>query len=233
MTTPSEVPSGLAHLSMLSRINTENRQASENLLKNQNPDLRILGESMAALYLAATCHRKCWGGDHILEALAARIYNLACASYSLISVGFYDEALSLVRSIGEIANLLSLSVNDKPKFVDWIKSSKRERIREFSPARVRKLLEKSGLVLMDEKWYSELCESYTHVTPATKPNRFNEDDRNVCGGIVQEKGVQESIEQLTSLVSMVALFYCKYFELDDYFERIVQEARIEQGGNEG
>ena len=227
MARSKEVPPGLSHVALISRINAKNRKESDAYLRRQEPDLRVLGSSLSALYLAATCHRKCWGGDHILEALAARIYNLACASYSLISIGFYDESLSLVRSIGEIANLLSLSVNDKTKFMEWIRSSKRERIAKFGPAKVRKLLAESGIVLMDGQQYSELCESYTHVTPFTKPNSFNEENRNVCGGIVQQKGIEDSVEQLTSVVGMVALFYCRYFELDDYFNRIIEEAELD------
>lgn len=223
----AHVPCGLAHIAMIGRMNAENRKASEVLLRKQENDLRVLGIALTALYEAATCHRKCRGDDHVLEALGARIYNLSCAAYSLISIGFYDEALSLVRSIGEIANLLSLSVNDKPKFLEWLRSTKATRMKEFSPAKIRELLAQSGLVLMDKEWYSDLCEGYTHVTPETKPNNFNEEKRNIVGGVVQDKGVQCAIEQLTSLVSMVALFYCRYFELDDLFDAIVSEAKLE------
>ena len=66
--------------------------------------LAVLGTALAGLYTSATCHRGCRGGDHVIEALGARIYNLATGAYTLISVGLYDEALSLVRSIGEIGN---------------------------------------------------------------------------------------------------------------------------------
>lgn len=212
---------------MIAMINASNRATSIPILKEREKDLQVLGTSLTALYIAATCHRKCWGTGHVLEALGARIYNLACASYSLISVGFYDEALALVRSIGEIANLLSLSVTDKPAFTRWVNSTKGERIRDFSPAKVRTLVEKTGVVLMDQAWYSKLCESYTHITPGAKPNNFNEHNRNVCGGMIQEGGVEAALDQLTSIVSMVSLFYCRYFELDDYFELIVKDAKLE------
>jgi hypothetical protein len=227
MSTSAHIPTGLPHVALIGRLNKENRDASEQLLRKRTRDLELFGESLAALYIAGTCHRKCWGGDHILEKLAARVYNLACAAYSLISIGFYDEALSLARSIGEIANLLSLSVADAAKFAEWIRSSKAERIRGFSPAKVRKLIGDRGVILMDEAWYSELCESYTHVTPSTKPNSFNEENRNVCGGLVQARGVDTATEQLTALVSMIALFYCKYFQLDDFFERIVRKSNVD------
>lgn len=225
---PAKIPTGLAHSAMLGRINTENRRASEALLQERKEDLRTLGHSLAALYDASTCHRKCWGTGHVLEALGGRIYNLACASYSLVSIGYYDESLNLVRSIGEIANLLSLSVCDKAKFEEWLKSTKTVRIREFSPAKVRALLSKSsGVLLMDEQWYSNLCAAYTHITPATKPNNFNSEHRNIVGGLIQAEGLDSALNQLTTLVSMVALFYCKYFELDDFFELIANRVQSE------
>ena len=167
------------------------------------------------------------GGDHLLERLAARVYNLASASYSLISIGYYDEALSLVRSIGEIANLLSLSMCDKQQFVGWVKSSKQDRISKFSPVKIRNLLEQSGITLMDKEWYAKLCESYVHVAPHAKINNFNEDDRNLCGGIVQRNGVEACLDQLTTIVSMISLFYCREFELNDYFDLIANEFEIE------
>jgi hypothetical protein len=37
----------------------------------------VLGTSLSALYQVATCHRKCFGGGHVLESLSGRIYNLA------------------------------------------------------------------------------------------------------------------------------------------------------------
>ena len=97
----------------------------------------------------------------------------------------------------------------------------------FGPAKVRAMLEQSGIVLMDKEWYSDLCESYTHIKPQTRPNNYNEDKRNICGGIVQPIGVEKTVDQLGTVVSMIALFYCRYFELDDYFELIIKEAGIE------
>ena len=158
-----------------------------------------------------------------LEKIAARTYNLACASYSLISIGYYDEALSLVRSIGEIANILSLAVHDEQKFLKWIKSDKGDRIKNFAPAKVRKVLEQSGVPLMNRSWYQTLCESSVHIVPNVQPNNFNDDERNICGGIPQQKGVDTTIDQLTTIVSCISLFYCKYFEFDDYFDLIVKD----------
>ena len=96
----------------------------------------MIGTALSALYQAATCHRKCHGGSHVLEALAGRVYNLACSAYSLITQGFYDEALNLIRSIGEISNLISLSIVDKEAIAEWLSSDQKTRIKKFRPARL-------------------------------------------------------------------------------------------------
>jgi hypothetical protein len=220
----SEIPSALDHIKMLSRINRVNRTASEKILQAHADDLRILGTALNAIYQAATCHRKCWNTGHVLEMMGARIYNLACAAYSLISIGFYDEALNLTRSIGEIANLISLSTTDKVRFREWLESSKTDRIKRFSPARVRELLSKGGMVLMDAKWYGELCEDYTHITPKAAPNFHEELKRSIAGGIVQEAGIERALKQLTPIVGMVALLYCRYFQFDDLFGELTKWA---------
>ncbi len=214
---------------MISRINRANRKASEPLLHNHIQDLKILGTALNAIYQAASCYRKCWGTGHVLEVIGARIYNLACAAYSLISIGYYDEALNLTRGIGEAANLVVLSTKDKAKFGEWLRSSKKERLSNFSPVRVRRMIgEKDAFLIMDDSVYGELSESYTHITPGMQPNRHNELRRVVAGGIVQEAGMKKAIEQLTYVVTMLAMLYCRYFELDDLLEeltRLVREAQ--------
>src|SRR5262249_22086913 len=131
-------------------------------------ELRGIGTSLSVLYQAATCHRECHGGPHILEALCGRVYNLGAAAYILANDGFYDEALNLVRSIGEAGNLISLSVVDKNALREWLSSDKKTRLRKFNPAEVRRALkeqEESAVLLADDDWYSRFCEKYTHITP--------------------------------------------------------------------
>ena len=129
----------------------------------------------------------------------------------------------LVRSIGEIANLISLSVSDKVRFQEWIDADKRKRLRDFTPAKIRKYLRSSDLVIMDDDWYSKLCEKYTHISIETNPNYHKELDRAVIGGMIQENALEETIDQLVTLVGIISLFVCKYFDYDDLFEKINSE----------
>jgi hypothetical protein len=223
---PPLIPNQLDHIAMISRINRRNRQESEPLLKKHEGELRLFGVALNAIYQAATCHRKCWGPPHVLEMIGARIYNLACAAYSLISIGYYDEAMNLTRGIGEAGNLVALSVKDKVKFNEWLQGSKQERLRNFSPVKVRTMIGASDpFLMMDDTQYGELSEAYTHITPRMAPNRHNEFQRMVAGGIVQEAGMAKALEQLVYLVGTIALFYCQYFKFDDLYHEITDLTR--------
>src|ERR1700693_4738121 len=91
------MPNGIAHIAMLARFNQRNRDAMQKLLAARRNDLAMFGTSLNVLYEVATCHRKCWGGAHTMESMAGRVYNHACAAYSLVCIAYYDEALNLTR----------------------------------------------------------------------------------------------------------------------------------------
>jgi hypothetical protein len=131
------VPGGLDHLSLLSAGAELARRKTRKQVKPHEADLRLLGTCLCTLYQAATCHRECAKGPHLLEALCARAYNQACAAYHLLTAGFYDESLSLVRGIGEIYHFVALSTVDRSAVSDWIAADRTTRIREFSPGKVR------------------------------------------------------------------------------------------------
>src|SRR5436190_18244380 len=99
-----DVPRGLAHFALIRAEGQHALEASESMLQKMKPQLELLGWALAALYEVGTCNQKCWGGPHLLESLCVRVYNLGVSAYLLMVRGFYDEALNLVRSIGEVGN---------------------------------------------------------------------------------------------------------------------------------
>jgi len=217
------VPMGLDHLRFLTKMNQKNRLLSESELKKHSAELCLLGTAMNTLYQAATCHRKCWGGGHVLETMVARVYNLACSSYSLLSIGFYDESMNLVRSIGEIANLIVMSVDSEEQIQKWIKSDKKTRLKNFSPAKVRKII--GDQALMDGDMYSNLCESYTHITVNAKPNMHNSMGQSICGGRMQPDGISKSLEELVHIVVAVAMYVCIFFKYPDLLKEIKDQLK--------
>jgi hypothetical protein len=194
----------------------------------------VLGTSLSALYQAATCHRKCYGGPHILEALSGRAYNLACAAYRLAVQGFYDEAMNLVRSIGEISNLIALSVVDKEALCQWLSADPDTRKKKFSPVKVREMLAQSGgfPIHADRDWYTNLCEKYTHVHPGTRPNLHNAAGQAYVGGQFQADGLKTVLDELASVLCMTAMLVCQYVKLDDLYEELVQQIRAQDKSSE-
>lgn len=218
-----DIPSGIEHLDGVLRGSLNVQHQSAQTLDELSTERELLGTALSALYQVATCHRKCFGGGHVLEALSGRIYNLTASAYQLALSGFYDEALNLTRSIGEIGNLISLSVVDKSALTEWLTSDTQTRIKKFSPAKIRKLLERheAAVVVANKDWYSEFCEKYTHVTPQTIPNLHAASGQGHVGGVHEPIGLRKVVEELMGIVGAVTLYICKYAEIDDIFNDIV------------
>ena len=217
-----DVPSGVRHLKLVATLEAATHAESSKHLSALEADCRLIGTALSVLYQAATCHRKCHGGPHIFESLCGRLYNLGASAYILAQRGFYDEALNLIRSIGEISNLIALSVVDKEALKEWLSSDKKTRLRKFSPGEIRKTLKRHepSLVLATDDWYARFCESYTHVTPQTKPNMHNARSEAYVGGVYQAAGIKSALDELATFLASVAMIVSRYFKFDDLFEEI-------------
>lgn len=218
-----EIPSGAEHLDgVIRRAWVVQRQSCQHV-ESLPVESELLGTSLSALYQAATCHRRCFGGPHIFEALCGRIYNLAVSAYLLAMSGFYDEALNLTRSIGEIANLISLSIVDKKAFSEWLNSDTKTRITKFGPAKVRQALKEHdpALTIASDDWYADFCEKYTHVTPETRPNLHAVSGQANVGGAHEPGELGRVLAEVATIVASVAMHVCRYARLDDLFFDIV------------
>ena len=174
--------------------------------KRSTEDVRLLSVSLSAIYEAATCHRACHGGEHVLEAIFGRSYNFAQ----------YDEALNLIRGLGEINNLLLLFVHEPELISAWLKAPKKERLNKFGPAQVRKKLAKHvSWEPAGDDWYSELCEEFVHVQPATRPGMPSHGVSGRIGPIPQKEGEERAIGELHTVVFSIALAACRWFKFDD------------------
>jgi hypothetical protein len=214
------VPDDISHLALIWSEGGKSYKEAFRVSAKHVDDSRILGTALCAMYQAATCHRECHGGGHMLERLVGRAYNLCCASYNLILLGFYDEALSLVRSVTEVNNLIALSVFDKEAIAEWLAADKKTRLKKYSPAKVRSLLKQhTNEDLGHSDWYTDLCETYVHVTPKTMPNMHA--GRSQVGGRFQEQGIKKALDELSTAAALVAMLVCKYFQYDDLFVELI------------
>lgn len=215
-------PTGLDNLKLVDDLIALTYQESSKHLKDFVEQRQLMGTTLSILYQAATCHRKCHGGGHVLESLCGRMYNLGVAAYRLSLYGLYDEALNLCRGIGEVSNLIALSVVDKKALHNWLASDKKTRLRDFSPIKVRKALERLAptLLLVNEDWYSRFCESFTHVTPQTKPNAHNVAQKGYVGDVYQSNGLKTAFDELTNALVPVSMIICQYFKFQDLFDEL-------------
>jgi len=214
---------GTRFLQKLGEVHEEVNAASTAQLKNHAGALESIGRCLGVLYNISTCANGCRGGDHTLQYLSGRAFNLGYTSYALIRMGYYDEALNQVRSMGELANLQSLFFCNLKYFEDWKSASKKERLNRFSPAAVRKLIEdEGGVLIMDSSTYSHLCELSTHVTPDTVPNLHSDDKRPRVGGFQQPDGLKMAVEVLETTLFCVATGFAKFLGDESEFEHLTE-----------
>ena len=102
-------PIGFAFLELTQKIADQGAYAADEFLRTGGKALPAtiaeFGTLLSLLYRAASCQWGCHGGDHQGEWLCGRVVNQAMSALNLIRAGHYDEALMLIRGIGEIANL--------------------------------------------------------------------------------------------------------------------------------
>jgi hypothetical protein len=149
--------------------------------------LDAIGTVLSMLYRLACCNYGCRGGDHQTEWLAGKFVSQAVSTHRLIRAAQYDEALMLIRGMGEIANLLCLFYEDRGELAAWKTADKKARLNNFGPAAVRRRLEALSSLgpPIDADRYSALCEIATHPTPGLAPGHYSGSGRPVLGVILQ------------------------------------------------
>ena len=131
----------------------------------------------------------------------------ARATLLLLRAGHYDEALGVVRQMGEVANLLFLFIKSNVSFLEWRSASEKDRRRSFSPVKVREELETLRVPIpMDESLYSRLSGISIHANPGTTPQSHNVLDMPTMGAYFQEAGALVVLNHLASLATFTLWF---------------------------
>ena len=145
------------------------------------------GNVISLLYRLACCYYGCRGGDHQVEWLTGKFVNQAIGAHLLIRVAQYDEALMIIRGMGEIANMLWLFQEDKNELITWKAAGRTMRLSKFRPGEVRKRLKKLLKIgpLIDDKRYDAFCEIGTHPVPGLAPGHFTGTGRPILGALYQ------------------------------------------------
>ncbi len=223
-------PIGLPYLQLIKMNENSTRDDYDRLSQTSSLHEEILstiGTMLSALYQASTCHRECFGGPHAIEALAGRAHNLGSSALKLTAEGYYDEALILIRSLGEIANLVCLFSIDSTATSQWIKSDRKTRQANYSPASVRKALEQSDKIsaYLNREWYQTLSNGYAHIVPGSVPNSHNLGDIGVVGSQYQERGVKTCTKFLFQALIILTFRIAAFFRYNDIIEMLKDHAK--------
>ena len=223
----TDIPSGIDHINMLAQLSAHNRQISQTKMDEHVGNLRVFGTALSILYRISTCSEGCMGGPHIIEALLGRVYNLGCSAYILACRGFYDESLNLVRSMGEISNLVALFSAKQGAYQEWVVADEKTRWDRFRPGKVREALAGFDNVwtYADRDWYSRFCRDFTHINPEVRPNAHNSHGMVYAGGFVQEDGLKTAINELTNLCTMITIITSKSLGQDDLFHEMLEAVK--------
>lgn len=169
-----------------------------------------LGTALSLLDRVSSCWWNCPGGkykEHTIQYIAGRGCNLARAAVRLTRFGFYDEALGLVRSMGEIANLLILFDADEKVLQEWRDADSDTRWIKFRPKKVQRRLGGLGKICpMGETKYSLLCEMTTHPIPDLRPEAYNEHGLVVAGAHFQPIAMVMLTNEIAALVAVIVLY---------------------------
>lgn len=164
-----------------------------------------LAVCLSLMYQQAYC---AWGyheQEHVFEYASGRTVTHAMAAYRLALCGLYDESLSLVRNVSEIANLVALFWQEPNAVREWLDCPEDKRQSRFAPVKVRLRLEKNGnLLAVDKDRYKKLSDSIVHFSPSTRPGAHNKPGLPILGGVVQESGLRFAITELAWMVATVA-----------------------------
>ena len=163
-----------------------------------------LGTALSFLDRIASCWWGCRQEAHIEERLVGKVASNARAALHLLRAGYYDEALGLVRQIGETANLTCLFVQSAEAREEWKSASEEAARTEFSPVKVRLRLEDLPLPLpMDQDTYRLLSSQSVHVNPDTSPQSHNPFSMPTLDGYFQEAGALLVLNHLGGMVGWV------------------------------
>ena len=166
--------------------------------------LENLGTALSLLDRLASCWWGCASQSHTHEHVVGRALSNARAVLTLMKSGFYDEALGLVRQLGETGNLLLLFVRHTLSFQEWESATGTERRRRFSPVKVReKLAESEGAFPMDQETYQLLSELSAHLNPSTKPQSMNIFRLPTLGGHFQQESTLIVLNELSGIVGWI------------------------------
>ncbi len=203
-------------------------EAIKRLSQPESTRLESLGTLLSLLDRLASCTWGCSKGDHVIENIMGRVVGYSQSAFWLAKSGLYDEALLLVRSVAEVANLFTYFSADPQKFRQWKTADPSKRIHEFGPAAIRKGLKNIGVSPpCDTARYKHLCEIAAHVTPTTTPQVHESGIRPSTGGLFQAEGFHSVLTELSIANAYTGIAACSLADIPEKKrEEITEQADV-------
>lgn len=223
----SSVPEGVDFLALVWELEDTCENDSDeripNLGKKASPCLEGTGTLLSLLDRMASCWWGCQGGKHQIEYLLGRVSTNARGALRLLRFGFYDESLTLSRTIGESANLLNLLALDGQALDKWKASHGENNPSCFRPVEVRRRIEEiQGRVLIDRDRYHMLSNNVVHPHSKTKPQTFNPLRIPSAGALVQDEGILICLNELALPLGVATAFGVRLLDIEkDIKKRVV------------
>src|SRR4051794_36857888 len=105
---PSEFPVGQEFLTLTQEIADASSKGADKFCAEAGERLpqtmEAAGTILSFLYRFACCYYGCRRGDHQIEWLIGKFVNQSVSAHRLVRAAQYDEALTLIRGMGEIVN---------------------------------------------------------------------------------------------------------------------------------
>jgi len=219
----AKVPEGTAFLRGVLRFTSECERLSDEYLASELSQNLMhthehLGTLLSLLDRASSCWWGCRKGNHAGEMIVGRCCSYGLCAFKLARSGFYDESVSLARTVGEITNLSLLFTVNPNAFQRWQTADERARRKEYSPVAVRKALEKSHFpVPIDQHRYGWLSAKAVHMTPTIPPQMYNAERHAKAGGFFQEAGLCFCLAEIGypfSILGLCAVDLCGLAEVN-------------------
>lgn len=172
--------------------------------------LEKLGTAFAYLDRLASCFWGCRGGNHQEERIVARATSNAQASLRLLRIGYYDEAYSMIRQVGELANVVALLAIQNAVDSLEVESVLKLEVSEVRNALKKHLTKQKGLIPMDRA-YHEISELFTHPSQKTTPQDFSGSQPSFRNDF-QEGGALASLNDLGKLVGLLLAYGVKVLQ---------------------
>jgi hypothetical protein len=233
-----DLPKGIKFLELMRGLEQRSITATWNEIHQLGTKLpkavEELGTVLSYLDRIASCFWGCSHDDHRLQYLVGRTTTLTHSSLLLASAGHYDEALALIRILGEATNLLGLFVADRMALETWKQENDKQRWEHFRPARVRRRLEELDCpVVMDADRYGTLSSMSVHAGPDFMPNAQNDQGRAVLAPRFEVAGLMMCVNELARCVALISVFATALIDCPENIKKQTRAAGAKLARNVG